>query len=87
VLILFNVSACRIPHCTICIHRFSFGEGIITTGRFTRDAVAEATREGAPPIDLIDGDRLAEMLKALKLGVRTELVEKVIVDETWLGSL
>lgn len=60
---------------------------LITTGRFTRDAVAEATREGAPPIDLIDGDRLADMLKALKLGVRTELVERVVVDESWLGSL
>jgi restriction system protein len=60
---------------------------LITTGRFTRDAVAEATREGAPPIDLIDGDRLADMLKTLKLGVRTELVEKVEVDETWLASL
>ena len=60
---------------------------LITTGRFSRDAVAEATREGAPPIDLIDGDRLADMLKALKLGVRTELVERVIVDESWLGSL
>lgn len=60
---------------------------LITTGRFTRDAVAEATREGAPPIDLIDGDRLADMLKALKLGVRTEIVERVIVDEEWLGSV
>lgn len=60
---------------------------LITTGRFSRDAVAEATREGAPPIDLIDGDRLADMLKALKLGVRTELVERVTVDENWLGSL
>ena len=60
---------------------------LITTGRFSRDAVTEATREGAPPIDLIDGDRLADMLKALKLGVRTELVERVVVDESWLGSL
>ena len=60
---------------------------LITTGRFTRDAVAEATREGAPPIDLIDGDRLADMLKALKLGVRTEVVERVIVNEAWLGSV
>ncbi len=60
---------------------------LITTGRFTREAVAEATRQGAPPIDLIDGDRLADMLKALKLGVRTEFVEQVIVDEEWLGAL
>jgi restriction system protein len=60
---------------------------LITTGRFSRDAVAEATREGAPPIDLIDGDRLADMLKHLKLGVRTELVERVTVDEAWLSAL
>ena len=60
---------------------------LITTGRFSRDAIAEATRVGAPPIDLIDGDRLADMLKVLKLGVRTEMVERVIVDESWLGSL
>ena len=60
---------------------------LITTGRFSRDAIAEATREGAPPIDLIDGDRLADMLKLLKLGVRTEMVERVVVDEGWLGSL
>ena len=60
---------------------------LITTGRFSRDAVAEATREGAPPIDLIDGDRLADMLKVLKLGVRTEIVECVVVDEAWFGSV
>ena len=60
---------------------------LITTGRFTRDAVVEATREGAPPIDLIDGDRLADMLKLLKLGIRTEVVERVVVDEAWLGSV
>ncbi len=60
---------------------------LITTGRFTRDAIAEATREGAPPIDLIDGDRLADMLKSLKLGVHTEIMERVIVDEAWFGSV
>lgn len=60
---------------------------LITTGRFSRDAIAEATRVGAPPIDLIDGDRLADMLKVLKLGVRTEMVERTVVDEGWLGSL
>jgi restriction system protein len=31
----------------------------ITTGSFTRDAIIEATRDGAPAIDLIDGDSLA----------------------------
>src|SRR5450631_2271922 len=28
----------------------------ITTGTFTADPMHEATRDGAPPIDLIDGD-------------------------------
>lgn len=60
---------------------------LITTGRFTRDAIIEATRQGAPPIDLIDGDRLADMLKLLKLGVHTEFVERVIVNEAWLRSV
>lgn len=36
---------------------------IITTGGFTRDSRLEAMRDGAPPIDLIDGDQLAETLK------------------------
>jgi hypothetical protein len=27
---------------------------LITTGSFTRDAQAEATRDGAPPVELID---------------------------------
>ena len=60
---------------------------LITTGRFTRNAITEATRQGAPPIDLIDGDRLADMLKSLKLGVHTEFVERVVVNEAWLCSV
>lgn len=55
----------------------------ITTGTFTRDAVREATRDGAPPIDLVDGDHLAEKLKELGLGIKKELVEQVSVDEDW----
>jgi restriction system protein len=60
---------------------------IITTGGFTREARAEATRDGAPPIDLIDGDLLADKLKELQLGVTTRLVEQVNVDENWFASL
>mgnify|MGYP000642084012 CR=1 FL=1 len=58
----------------------------ITTGSFTPAAVKEATRDGAPPIDLVDGDELAEKLKELSLGVKTELVERISVDETWFES-
>ena len=47
----------------------------ITTGHFTRDAIREAVRDGAPAIDLIDGLALCELLKGLELGVRTQTVE------------
>jgi restriction system protein len=60
---------------------------IITTGGFTREARAEATRDGAPPIDLIDGEMLADKLKELQLGVTTRLVEEVDVEEDWFASL
>jgi restriction system protein len=59
----------------------------ITTGTFTPAAVKEATRDGAPPIDLIDGAEFAEHLKELSLGVRKELVETVTVDEKWFEGV
>lgn len=58
-----------------------------TTGTFTRDAHKEATRDGAPPIDLIDGDQLVDKLKELSLGIKTEIVEKVVVDEEWYRNI
>jgi restriction system protein len=58
----------------------------ITTGSFTPAALKEATRDGAPPIDLVDGDELAEKLKEFSLGVRTELVERVSVDQNWFQN-
>jgi restriction system protein len=42
---------------------------IITTGTFTADARKEATRDGAPAIDLIDGEALCALMKDLGLGV------------------
>ena len=59
----------------------------ITTGTFTPAAVKEATRDGAPPIDLVDGDELADKLKELALGVNREMVEKVTVDGAWFKNL
>jgi restriction system protein len=59
----------------------------ITTGTFTPDAKREATRDGAPAIDLIDGDQLCDLLKRLKLGVRTEMVEKMTVEPGWFDGL
>jgi restriction system protein len=60
---------------------------MITTGSFTRDAIKEANRDGAPPIDLIDGDNLIEKLKQYSLGIKIELVEKIEVDELWYNSI
>lgn len=56
---------------------------IITTGTFSRDAQTEATRDGAPPIDLLDGNQLLDKLKELRLGVGVELIEKVSVLPDW----
>lgn len=59
----------------------------VTTSTFTRDAIREATRDGASPIDLIDGEQLVEKLKELGLGVKIEMVEKVTVEKDWFASL
>lgn len=60
---------------------------MITTGTFSADARREATRDGAPAIELIDGDQLCNLLYELKLGVRTEVVEKVIVETGWFDQI
>ncbi|MGE4470417.1 MAG: restriction endonuclease [Desulfovibrio sp.] len=59
----------------------------ITTGTFTREAIKEATRDGASPIDLIDGDDLVELLKKLQLGVNVRMVEEVEVDSQWFEKI
>lgn len=51
---------------------------VITTGTFTPDARREATRDGAPAIDLIDGEALCQLLFDLRLGV--EVKERVVHD-------
>ena len=61
----------------------------ITTGTFTKDALKEATRDGATAIDLVDGDQLVEKLKQLGLGVTTKKVEieQVTVDKEWFRNI
>jgi len=59
----------------------------ITTGTFTRDAIKEATRDGAPPIDLIDGEQLVQRLKELSLGVKITMIESVEVDSDWFTRI
>jgi len=59
----------------------------MTTGSYTPDAQKEATRDGAPAIDLIDGEQLCDLLKNLKLGVTTKMVEEVSIDPNWFAQI
>ena len=59
----------------------------VTTGYFTRDAQREASRDGAPPIDLVDGEQLVEMLKNFELGVVP--ITKIVyqVNKKWFEEV
>jgi restriction system protein len=54
---------------------------MITTGTFTAEARREGTREGVPPIELIDSERLVDMLKSLELGLKR--VTTYEIDESF----
>jgi restriction system protein len=43
---------------------------ILTTGTFTSDARREASRDGVPPIELVDGEKLVNMFVDLELGLK-----------------
>ena len=62
---------------------------LITTGSFSPDARQEATRDGAPPVDLIDGERLCDLLKDYELGGRRVVrqVEDVTVLPEFFSEL
>jgi restriction system protein len=62
---------------------------LITTGSFTADARQEATRDGAPPIDLIDGESLCDLLKEQRLGVdvRVREIEDVTIDADFFAEI
>lgn len=61
---------------------------VITTGTFTREAVAEASRDGASSVELIDGASLCELLKDLRLGVTVteRVVESVSIDASFFDE-
>jgi restriction system protein len=42
---------------------------IMTTGTFSNEAIKEASREGAPKIELVDGEKLVKMFEQVELGV------------------
>jgi restriction system protein len=62
---------------------------LLTTGTITRSSRAEAQRDGAPPIDLIDGEDLVQRLKDLQIGVEISkhIIEEVKVNPEWFESV
>ncbi|HEU0221701.1 MAG TPA: restriction endonuclease, partial [Paracoccaceae bacterium] len=60
---------------------------ILTTGRFTPGAKKEAVRDGAPAIDLVDGESFCDLLKSLRLGVSTRMVESVEYDPEFFSKI
>ena len=50
---------------------------IITTGAFTLDAKKEARRDGVPPIELVDSEKLMDMFERLELGLRPRIAYDV----------
>ncbi|MCW3087293.1 MAG: mrr, partial [Sediminibacterium sp.] len=50
---------------------------MLTTGTFSEDAKREATRDGAPPIELIDGQKLVTLFEAKELGLKPKTVYDV----------
>jgi restriction system protein len=60
---------------------------LITTGTFTPDAKKEASRDGAPVLDLVDANDLCEWLERLQLGVKTELVPQTTVNPAWFADV
>ena len=50
---------------------------IMTTGTFTADARREADRDGAPPVELVDGEKLVEMFERANLGLTQRAVYEV----------
>lgn len=50
---------------------------IITTGTFSQDAIKEANREGAPKVELVDGEKIVRMFEKVQLGVKPKIIYEV----------
>ncbi|MDD3480697.1 MAG: restriction endonuclease [Patescibacteria group bacterium] len=58
----------------------------ITTSKFTKSAKEEANRDGSPPIDLVDGRDLVNIMKKLGMGVEVVNEEKINLNDDWFKS-
>lgn len=59
---------------------------LITTASFSPAARAEATRDGAPPVDLISGEELCQLLAEYRMGVTTRLEPVYEIDESYFDQ-
>lgn len=50
------------------------------TGTFSADAVREANRDGATPVELVDGEKLVEMFENLEMGAKPKTVYEVDLE-------
>ncbi len=53
---------------------------IMTTGSFTLDAKREAVRDGVPPIELVDGEKMIDMFENIELGLMPKTVYEIDDD-------
>lgn len=57
---------------------------IMTTGTFTVKAKKEARRDGAPPVELVDGDDLVKLFENLEFGLKPR--KTFDLDETFFNE-
>lgn len=57
---------------------------ILTTGSFTSEARREAVRDGVPPIELVDGEKLVNLFEELELGLTPRTAYDV--DDSFFGE-
>jgi len=57
---------------------------IMTTGTFTAEARREADRDGAPPVELVDGEKLVDMFESIELGLKPNQIYEV--DHAFFAS-
>lgn len=53
---------------------------ILTTGTFSLDARKESIRDGAPTIELVDGEKLVQMFESLEIGLKPRRAYEVDYD-------
>lgn len=59
---------------------------LLTTATFSPAARGEATRDGAPPVDLVSGDDLCELLREYQMGVSTRMEPVHDVDASFFDQ-